>query len=165
VKLTAKRLAWLKRLLLGPAHRTSNVGYYCMQAGWSEWNWLDRHGQPISMDEAKERWGSPDLWSHITSDGERITQLGREVLMAEEQTIDGQRWLKVDLALDDVRQELRRVLPRWPLFHSHHEGYAVLLEEVDEAWDEIKANNHAKAREEMIQVAAMAIRFIAELEG
>jgi NTP pyrophosphatase (non-canonical NTP hydrolase) len=47
---------------------------------------------------------------------------------------------------------------------SAHEGYAVLLEEVDELWDEVKMNSRQrsikKMREEAIQVAAMAMRFV-----
>lgn len=48
-------------------------------------------------------------------------------------------------------------------FVSAHHGYGVLLEELDEAWDEIKQDNREKAQKEMIQVAAMATRFVAEL--
>ena len=49
-------------------------------------------------------------------------------------------------------------------FYSTHEGYAVLAEEVDELWDEVKKNgNQERLRAEAIQVAAMAIRFIQEL--
>ena len=48
-------------------------------------------------------------------------------------------------------------------FASAHEGYAILEEEVDEAWDEVKADNIDLAKKEMNQVAAMAIRFVAEL--
>jgi hypothetical protein len=50
-------------------------------------------------------------------------------------------------------------------FSSPHEGYGVLLEEVDELWDEIKKQQPscARMRAEAIQVAAMAIRFIEDL--
>ena len=49
-----------------------------------------------------------------------------------------------------------------------HEAYAVLLEEMDEYWDEVKKYNPNKPgrdtrprqREELIQIAAMAIRAI-----
>ena len=50
----------------------------------------------------------------------------------------------------------------FPLFNSQHEGYAVLKEEVDELWDEIK-NKHANemdTKAECIQVAAMAIKML-----
>jgi hypothetical protein len=47
-------------------------------------------------------------------------------------------------------------------FNSHHEGYAVLKEEVDEMWEDVKKNRHPESVQEAIQVAAMAIRYIAE---
>lgn len=47
-------------------------------------------------------------------------------------------------------------------FNSFHEGYAVLLEEVEELWDEIKDKNKTVSRIEMesIQVAAMAMKML-----
>lgn len=48
-------------------------------------------------------------------------------------------------------------------YSSQHEGYAILKEEVDEAWDDIKANRDLPAKKEMLQVAAVATRFVAEL--
>ena len=50
-------------------------------------------------------------------------------------------------------------------FNSTHEGFAVLKEEVDELWDEVKRKYPSKEhmREEAIQVAAMCVRFINEL--
>lgn len=47
--------------------------------------------------------------------------------------------------------------------NSHHEAYAVIQEEVDEMWDDIKADRKADALKEAIQVGAMAMRFIANL--
>lgn len=52
---------------------------------------------------------------------------------------------------------------QWPPFNSAHEAYAVLAEEVDELWDEVKVNQRrrdvGKMRAECVQVAAMALRF------
>jgi hypothetical protein len=50
-------------------------------------------------------------------------------------------------------------------FNSAHEGYAVLKEEVDELWDEIKRKERSPAamRKEAVQVAAMALRFLYDL--
>lgn len=51
----------------------------------------------------------------------------------------------------------------FPAFNSAHEGYAVLLEEVDELWEHVKTNQKKRdislMRKEAIQVAAMAMRF------
>lgn len=65
----------------------------------------------------------------------------------------------------EVLDELRNAMKKFPTFNSAHEGYAILLEEVDEAWEEIKNNDYKRAREEMIQVAAMAIRWLRDVEG
>lgn len=54
---------------------------------------------------------------------------------------------------------------RYPPFHSAHEAFAVLKEEVDELWDAIKVNDAAQARAEAVQVAAMAVRFLAEIDN
>lgn len=70
----------------------------------------------------------------------------------------------VDTALE-VANELNSAREKFPPFHSAHEGFAVLKEEVDELWDEIKMKGASKARmrEEAIQVAAMAIRFVQDV--
>ena len=47
-------------------------------------------------------------------------------------------------------------------FASLHEGYAVIKEEFDELWDEIKERDYSLERleEEATQVAAMAFKFL-----
>lgn len=51
-------------------------------------------------------------------------------------------------------------------FASPHEGYAVILEELDELFDEIrqKRPDKERLREEAIQIGAMAIKFILSLD-
>lgn len=71
--------------------------------------------------------------------------------------------LEIETVLDLVRAEVARAKEKRPCeFATAHEGYAVILEELDEAWDAIKGNAFAHARVEMVQVAAMAVKFIAE---
>lgn len=65
---------------------------------------------------------------------------------------------------DAVSIELERARQKHGPMRSAHEGYAVILEELDEAWDEIKRNDIVRAREEMIQVAAMALRFLIDVQ-
>jgi hypothetical protein len=50
-------------------------------------------------------------------------------------------------------------------FNSGHEGYAVILEELDELWDEVRRRTprDSALRKESTQVAAMALAFIMEV--
>jgi len=70
------------------------------------------------------------------------------------------------LALADAEDELRKAVQAWPKFNSAHEGYAVLLEEVDElkahVWTNQKRRDLPAMRKEAIQVAAMALRIASE---
>lgn len=71
--------------------------------------------------------------------------------------------MKIEDALTIVGAEVLRATTLHGSFNSTHEGYAVLLEEVDELWHEVKTNNPSRAREEAVQVAAMAIRFLMDI--
>lgn len=64
----------------------------------------------------------------------------------------------IENELDSARRKHRNM-------YSTHEGYAVIKEELDELWDEVKKKrpDMDKLREEAIQVAAMAARFVADL--
>jgi hypothetical protein len=68
---------------------------------------------------------------------------------------------------DAIIRELNTARENFPDMSSEHEGYAIILEELDEAWDEIKKSpskrDPKRVRAEMIQVAAMAIRFLDDL--
>jgi hypothetical protein len=67
--------------------------------------------------------------------------------------------------LKETKAELDQAIAAYPPFNSAHEGYAVLLEEVDELWAEVRAKQGTWSRPELIkreaiQVAAMALRLI-----
>jgi hypothetical protein len=70
--------------------------------------------------------------------------------------------------LDAVEAETKRAVSLHGPMKSAHEAYGVILEELDEFWDEVKKKKElrdkANMRKELIQVAAMAIRAIADLE-
>jgi hypothetical protein len=63
-----------------------------------------------------------------------------------------------------AEKEYRRSNELYPMFHSTHEGYAVIKEEVDELWAYIKADKSVKPsheqRSEVIQIMAMCIKFL-----
>lgn len=71
--------------------------------------------------------------------------------------------------LAEVASELVFALSKFPPYNSAHEGYAVILEELDELWEEIKSNktpgHEARQRKEALQVATTAVRFILDLRS
>jgi len=58
--------------------------------------------------------------------------------------------------------ELDRAQEMFPRFQSKHEGYAVILEELDELWETIKSKTMTEEQilDEATHVAAMATRFL-----
>ena len=64
-----------------------------------------------------------------------------------------------------VYQEFMRARKLHNQFNTAHHGYAVILEELDELWTEVKTSDASREamRREAIQVAAMAVRFIFDL--
>lgn len=70
-------------------------------------------------------------------------------------------------AIADIIEEFRTATAKFQPFHSAHEGYAVLAEEVDELWDEVKGHrsleNYDRMIKEAIQVGAMALRFLVDI--
>jgi len=72
--------------------------------------------------------------------------------------------MNVNEIFDEVLLELNRSTLHYGNFHSAHEGYAVIQEEVDELWDQIKLKKaFTFHKAEAIQIAAMAFRYILDL--
>lgn len=84
-----------------------------------------------------------------------------------EQLAHENRIAKAARVLQEVLAEYSRAVLKHPgRFHSAHEGFAVLKEEVDELWDDVKEDHGTdvtSGRSEAIQVAAMAVRYITDL--
>jgi succinate dehydrogenase/fumarate reductase flavoprotein subunit len=78
-----------------------------------------------------------------------------------------QQIAKAELVVGAVREELDRAMTRHAPMNSAHEGYSVILEELDELWDEIKKRRAARddqaMRTEALQIAAMACRFVLDV--
>ena len=74
--------------------------------------------------------------------------------------------MSLDDIIDRVKWEILRAQALYPRFQSYHQAYAVILEELDELWQEIKQKdkNDVHIVTEAIHVAAMAIRFLYDLE-
>ncbi len=75
--------------------------------------------------------------------------------------------MKLKEATKLATAEVNRATKKYEQFQSAHEGYAILLEEVDELWDAVKLKQKSserinELRKEAIQVAAMALRFLTD---
>lgn len=68
----------------------------------------------------------------------------------------------IDQIMNDILKEVKQVSDKVGPYHSVHERYAVMLEEFDELWDEVKKKdkNHTRMYNEAKQVACTAIRFM-----
>lgn len=66
-----------------------------------------------------------------------------------------------------VVEELRTAMQAYPAMNSPHEGCAVIREEFEELWDEVKEKQSDHdldaMRIEAVQVAAMAMRFVHDI--
>ncbi len=66
-----------------------------------------------------------------------------------------------------VEEELRAARAKHPPIHSAHEGFAIILEEVDElkaeVWKNGAARDPQRMRAELIQIAAMCARMADDL--
>lgn len=81
-----------------------------------------------------------------------------------------QRWAEARLhamnALDEVFVELKSAFTKHGSMTSAHEGHAVIREEFDEMWDEVKRKGGGydlATRKEAVQVAAMAVRYLVDV--
>ena len=63
---------------------------------------------------------------------------------------------------EDIADEVLEAMHKHGEYHSLHEGYAVLAEEVDELWDSVRAKwekrDPAAIRREAVQIAAVAVK-------
>ena len=72
-------------------------------------------------------------------------------------------------ALLAVESELLHAILRHKKLNSHHEAYSVILEELDEYWENVKMGGNelearpAHLRKELTHTAAMAVRALMDL--
>ena len=70
-------------------------------------------------------------------------------------------------AAEAAINEAKAAAEKWPKYSSAHEGFAVLLEEVDElkehVWKQQTNRDLDEMRKEAIQIAAVALRFATEV--
>lgn len=75
--------------------------------------------------------------------------------------------MKKEDALRAISREHNRAITHFKPFNSAHEGFAVIKEEYDELWDEIKKRHSKRSnermKEEATQLGAMALRFLIDI--
>lgn len=75
---------------------------------------------------------------------------------------------RLSAVLAEVGREVEQAVAKHAPMNSAHEAYAVILEELDEVWDEVKKKREARSddrlRRELVQTAAMAIRALVDLK-
>ena len=136
--------------------------------GYAEDAMNELHGTDVFTEERRLSGVAPDL----------LAEMEAELPERAGAVVRGSRWLPPIYA--EVFEELKKARATHAPMNGHHEGYAVILEELDELWTECKSNTHAKStpeserpalreakrqrlRKEALQVAAMAVRFIEDV--
>ena len=75
--------------------------------------------------------------------------------------------MDIDSVFLSIKSEAKEAQSRYPAFNSPHEGLAVIQEEFEELKAEVFKNHNSRRtdlmRNEAKQLAAMAVRFMAEL--
>jgi len=85
-------------------------------------------------------------------------------------TAQDAKTLNIQNIVNEVEREVLRATTMYDTINSPHEADSVIREEYEEFWDEVKAFNmrkgrdtRPKMREELIQLAAMAVRAITDV--
>jgi hypothetical protein len=84
--------------------------------------------------------------------------------------IDAAKAMNIGNIVNEVRNEVMRATKMYDSLNTPHEADSVIREEYEEFWDEVKRFNMRKGRdtrpqmrEELIQLAAMAVRAITDV--
>ena len=92
------------------------------------------------------------------------TSPGLKPLDLHERTLLG-----IVLVAEQARQQAEHVLAKYGLLASPHEAHSVLLEEIAELFDEVRKQGRMRSRGQMrrecVDIAAVAIRYAAQLEA
>jgi hypothetical protein len=117
------------------------------------------------LDEAQQQLEESDVINGILKD--ELQQTQEELAMYQRHVYHGMPPENLRRFYRDVDQELTRAMERYPRMNSAHEAYAVILEELEELWQEIKVkqahHDHAAMRKEAVQIAAMVARFVVDV--
>lgn len=138
--------------------------------GWGEKGTGGRHiefgyalalGKPILLVGARTNIFHYLRGVNVIDDTEDLT---KHVKRLARESLSGAIITRDNAALQ-ILAEFRRAEAKHKPMNSPHEGYAVILEELDELWAEIK-DNRGRSQDallEAVQVAAMGLRYVVNL--
>jgi hypothetical protein len=76
---------------------------------------------------------------------------------------------ELDVILRVIGREVKAAEAKFPEMNSAHEAFAVMQEEIDEVWEIVKQKQSVRdldhLQKELVQVAAMAVRFIKMIQA
>lgn len=92
-------------------------------------------------------------------------EINHEITVELSKEISENRLNRINYFLEEMKVEYLLARQRFRPFGSFHEGYAVVLEEFDELWEEIKKKDFdmSTIKKEAIQTSAMLLAFLTEL--
>jgi hypothetical protein len=71
---------------------------------------------------------------------------------------------KVNLFLSLIENDILNSSKNEKSLHSTYEGYAKLLEKTNALWENIKLNNLDKSKQDIVQIMAVAFKYLKDLE-
>jgi len=85
--------------------------------------------------------------------------------MNEPWLVPGEGGMGFGVALELARRETIKASGQHGPMASPHEGHSVILEELEELWEHVKADTgrSPEATKEAVQLATMALRYLADL--
>lgn len=111
-----------------------------------------------------------ELWGDIKANNDILASAAADWLVVMALRFLSELYsVPIDIVARGIREERKRARGRFPVFNSAHEGYAVLLEDFDELWEEIKADHNGdRAKmiaEDATRVGATGLRLLVDIWG
>lgn len=118
---------------------------FSLKTGWIVGKIQDHVAKPLTEDEVKE------ICNRLNNFADVKSKSATKTCYAE----NGEQALK--MIYDEYLKSCNKHIAA---FRSTHEGYAVIKEELEELWDEVKKDDYDNCYKETVQVGAMALKFL-----
>ena len=106
-------------------------------------------------------------WGLVEEAANRLEAFEKKKDLKVGDKYNGHKMTPLTLSVKEIVDEYKGATQKFGAFHSAHEGYAIILEELDELKDEVFKQHPQRTKErlraEARQVAAMALRFMVDV--